>query len=277
MVRGLIVLFAFAGMTAQAQLSSSMEMEAQKTKQNRLQVIALLQSESNFQDQDSPDARSTSSFILVPTYKLDEFNTLGATVAYIQDHDDEQKSQLNDVKLYIKKKPITLFKKGTLSFVQNFNGYLPTNQDNREIGSFQGALEYDPRLVFTLMPSRLALPLTYQLKLRKNFHEFSLSEKATANISHSVLNSLNMERPLFGTPFSLGLDFGLLNAWTYRGTPRSKFSMSQYLSYSINNGTILQAGHSNTDSFYKSDGRTANVEIFDQVSSMYYATMILIF
>lgn len=277
MVRVIAFCILFLGSAAEAQLSSSMELEAQKAKKKRFQAIALVSSESNFQDSESPDARSTSSFVLVPTYKLSEFNTLGATVAYIQDHDDEQKSQMNNMKLYIKKKPITLMKKGTLSFVQYFSGYLPTNQDSREIGSFQGAVEYDPRLVFTLNPSGLSLPLTYRLRLRKNFHEFSLSEKATANISHSVSNSLNMERPMFGTPVALGLDFGITNAWTYRGTPRSQFSASQYLSYAINNKTILQLGHSNTDSYYKSDGRTNNVEVFDQVSSMYYGTMILIF
>lgn len=254
--------------------SSSLDLENTKDSEKKYRILSYLTVESNLQKKSSPDSRGGSAFYLSPSYQLNDKITIGSSLGYLQSFDTEQKSEMSNLKLYSRYSPLKLSDTGSMSLIHSLAGYLPTNEDARKIDSFQGAIQYDPRLIFTLQP--FGVPLTFQnrLSLRKNFHEFTLTEKAQPNINESITNEISLEKSILGTPLSLGLVGSVTQAWTYRDTPKSSYSSSQYLSYSMSSKLFIQIGHSNRNSMYKANGATSNVELFDETSSVYSGTLI---
>ena len=264
--------------TASAQLSNTIDGHGLKAKKSKKwSVLSILQAEHNFSQGDGPDRQTNSTLLVSPSYQLSQGLKVSATLAYLQSFDDEQKSEINNLKIGLIKAPQPLLIKKPLKWSQSAFIRLPTNQKSREVESFQGAISYEPKLHYEVRVATFRFPLSYGVLLQKNIHRFSQSENASANISHYLRHRGSLEVALIGSALSLGVDFSYENAWTYRETPRSSFGLSEFFAYQFSPQSFIQIGHSNQGAALKANGVTNNVSLFDKYRSTYFGSIIFIY
>ncbi len=146
---------------------------------------------------------------------------------------------------------------------------LPTNDDNHETTSFNGAVSGQIR-------SGLSLPKNFYLNivntLRWNFHQYRISETAGINIQSTFRSSATLSYTLFSKITLAGV-FGVSMAKSYENKYRKAYNFDYSGSYSITDKLSASLGYGINANFTKADGRASNIKLFDERNSYYYASL----
>ncbi len=110
------------------------------------------------------------------------------------------------------------------------------------------------------------LSLSYLINYARNIHEFEESLRGFDNKQHILTNSFGASYQILDK-LSLTLNFALSSRWTYESVYDSVFSSSQTLKYNLHKNMSLKFGHMNSGQTLHSDGRSSNIQLYNENSS----------
>lgn len=175
----------------------------------------------------------------------------------------EQKTQMNNTKFGLSLNPIKI--SDSVLLIQKFYGYLPTNEDNRKLESFQTAAGGSSLFYY----SHPLASFYYRFNAKKNVHEFSQNSAAEFNTSHSVDNLVGAE--ITRGDWTLNLDAQYLTGWNYNNRLKTTYLLAQTLSYQASSNVTVSLGHYHQSEALKANGTENNFKLFDVRTSYIYA------
>lgn len=149
---------------------------------------------------------------------------------------------------------------------------LPTNSEANRSDNFLGATTAMGH--FNFGQSQYTL-FNYSISGTKNFHEFATNSQGYTNISHKLVQAIELNLKPFNGKQSLQflLSFYYTQAWTYqvesRSTQKDFFSTIIETQIPTNYGTYY-FGFNNEGSALKPNGNDTNISFYDNNSSMFF-------
>jgi hypothetical protein len=213
-----------------------------------------------------------------PAVKL-SFGSLSSEISYTQNLRDETTPTENDFSDI----PVRLsFIPTKLNLLNNYNsriGYsitalAPVSKNSTQRDQLQTAISAG--LSFAMDPlDGQGLSLATAVSLGRNVHAYE------ENINGQVLNQYSSNQSIvigYGlSDWSLSGTFINRSRLTYQGNTKSSFEIVEELGYSLNDNFALALGHTNSGASLKPNGTDSNVEIYNENSSVVYATLSMTF
>lgn len=253
---------------SQAQVNSStlkLNEEEQNKLADRFKISASLETNSNMFDKESPDRQNSNSLDLISSYYLGSGYSIGAR--QIVDKDEKvQQTTFSNTTLTLKKAGPKLTPNLGSSFA--LVGVAPTNEDDRKQNKFQGGA----RLVGQLKGEFKKLTYTYTMTGNRNFHQYTQAGDGTNNVQYGLANELTLEFE-FVPHWTLAATGLAKTGWTYQGSSRQSYGNEFSLSNEIGKQFSLAVGFRNEGAAFKADGVSSNIKVFDQNSTVVFASM----
>ncbi len=155
-----------------------------------------------------------------------------------------------------------------LSFNPRVGGWAPTDQDAYDDKSYRGALELEPQVGFDI--SHLGVPVSgfYRLSLRQNFYQYDRSNTGKSNEEIRITNRVSTSVSILNW-LGVSLDARFVQGQTYSKVWKERFSLGESVDVSLSDSLQVSVGHDNSGSAFKPDGRTSNIEVYDESQSIY--------
>lgn len=257
-------------MASQA-LATTNELTADLKSIKRLRVTATLQAISTLHKTEQ-DGRETSTRItLAPSLALNDLYRVTAAAALIQDGGQERKTLMSNTKLSLVRTPLSLTSDTAL--LVSAGGRLPTNSEDREDNTFQGALVLEPTVLTEWNVFGHGFTTIYGLYSQKNFHKYNRGNLEQANLSYQLDHYFGLETYLV-KHLVLTLDGDYIFGQTYQGTKSTKFALGQSLTYEQPKWSAT-LGHTNGGDVLLYGGTDRNVKIFDKNTSAVFAQLLV--
>lgn len=154
-------------------------------------------------------------------YKLNDEYSLQLRLAYDKGITGARESLMQDSRLTVMKKPITLIK-DTLILAPSISGIIPINKLSTEDSRLKTALEVNSALVLNITKY---LSFTYIPRVRKNFHEFTTNNNGEQLTDFSLINIALLS---WSVAEKISLTTGLfyVEAWQYDSIRRAPVYLS---------------------------------------------------
>lgn len=224
---------------------------------------------TNLKSLDDADSDVSNGFRLSPSYVLNNLYSTSADVSLTQSLSGEEKTELNNIRLYLRRQPKTFLSLST-TYAPSLFGDLPTNEDNRIDNTFRGAVGSSLSLAYNFYLLGQSGKISYTPSVLKNFHEFESSNADLPNLSYRVRHSILLSQELgrFITVSALGY---YQTGWTYQNAFRTFFHLSQKISLNITSNSSIFLGHSNEGDSLQANGVDTNIALYDQSNSSFSA------
>lgn len=215
----------------------------------------------------SRDELSTSRLIVQPSLNINKNWVAELEVGGEQQNIEPYQSNFINSSLGVTHSGILLGQ--DIQLINSAAIVLPTNEKMHQATSFNGALVVSPQIQIMTKVSKFKLNLLVGVDLGKNFHTYKRDKTAEANISHFATSQIVVSASRKSAKLSLSakLNEGL----TYDDRLREEFVLSQSLTISLKESVSIRLGHSNSAETLASDGKTSNVRMFDEKSSVIFA------
>lgn len=237
---------------------------------SQLSFLASLTNESNVYEYNSPDHYSGSTFSLETTYQLNNTYSFAVTLSGTQEHTHGHTASFHNTPLTLRRSPWTLT--NNLSLTTSLSAVAPTDVMDRKLRSFLGAILMSTNLAQSTQIFSTPLTINYSLRLQRNFHEFTRTSSDSANIIHNGSLAISSSQSIINK-LSFALSFAGSAAQTYQGTFLNYFTATQSFIYELNTQSTLNIGHSNSADIFKPDGKSSNIDLFNESSSRYFASL----
>ena len=224
----------------------------------------------DFQDGTRNDSMDYS---LTPSMKT-SFGTVTTSLAYSQNLRDQYSrtaSDWSDIPLVLSFRP-KLFRLADrdAKIFYSISAVVPTSQYSVKKDQLQTAIS--GKVGFSLSASDGAgLSFITGISLGRNFHAFE------EDINGNVLNQYSSNQNI-GVNYSMGnwsISTDIVNhtRMTYANQIRSFFEISEEVGYSLNSYISIALGHTNAGSTLKPNAADSNIELYNENSSIVYATL----
>lgn len=224
----------------------------------------------DFQDGSKSDSMD---YLFRPSGRF-SFGTVSLSIGYSQDlrDDSERAADWSDASLSWSLNPTKLNwpnKEQSARLTYSLSAIIPVSKNSRIRDELQTSVSGS--LGFAVAPVADGFSYGARVSLGRNFHSYS------ENINGSVLNQYSSNQSLnagytYGN-WDLSLSFTNMARWSYQGNVRSSFDLSEELTYSFNKNFSLAVGHTNSGSNLKPNGIDTNISLFNENSSLVYATL----
>lgn len=178
----------------------------------------------------------------------------------------ERESQINNTFIFNTLNNVYTNEFGMLTF--NLNTTLPTNPDTRDFESLYTRFSGGPNWIFKT-PRHIFLRA--RTNISKGFHEFKTGTgRRGLNTEYTVSHRLDLSYQ-FNDLITFSNIFINTHRWNYGGsrTP-DVFGMSQVIDFRLSRKTNLSLGHDVSDQTFASNGRTSNLQLFNERTSSVY-------
>ncbi len=246
--------------------TTNISAEAQSAPAKDLSVSLSLESSSNFYKEDSPDRENSSSFTISPSYTINQNHSLAGEFAVNRDEVKGGESSVSNTSISLSQKLGSLNR--DISAKASLGGVLPTNETDRKEKSYQGSVS----LGGSLKGEFKLATINYSLKGTRNIHEFTQSSDGSSNVQYSITNALSADFE-FAKVWTLSLSGIAKVGWVYQGSTRQSYGNEIALSNQISKSIALSAGLRNDGAAFKADGSTSNVKIYDQNTTVFFASL----
>jgi hypothetical protein len=200
--------------------------------------------------------------------------SLRVDTGFTQDLKDSEKNTMADTLFTVRRAPINLGK--TFLFTYNLGGTAPTSKDSSKRQNMQGSARGG--IVLAINPDRLVKGFSVAglATLSRNFHEYE------TDVTGKVLNEYSSTQALtvsydFPIGISLSADFTHLNALSYQGSMKENYQITEDISYQFNSTISASIGHSNSGNALRPNGQDYSYNVYDENSSVVYASTTLVF
>lgn len=109
------------------------------------------------------------------------------------------------------------------------------------------------------------------ISIGRNIHSYE--EDINGNVLNQYSSNQNFGVNYSFDDWSFGADFVNRTRWTYRNSVKNSFEISEEIGYTINSNISLAIGHTNAGSTLKANGTDSNIDLYNENSSIVYATM----
>lgn len=218
---------------------------------------------------------------IAPQYKFD-FGVWSSVIGYSKDlHDQEgTESDFTDIPTSLSITPYTTKLTPELNFKINnrFTLILPASKNSSKKD------ELITSTILGISFNLIDLPKSSEdfswraglgLTLGRNFHHYEEDINGQVLNQYSSNQTLNLALSYFD--FELSVDYAHRVRWSYYGTVKEYFSISEELNYSFNNLLSFGIGHTNEGSALKPNGYESNFSLFNENDSTVYAKIGLLF
>ncbi len=226
----------------------------------------------DFQDGSRSDSLDYS---LAPSMKT-SFGTFAAALAYSQNLRDQYSrtaSDWSDIPVSFSFKP-KVFKLADrdAKISYSLSAVIPMSQYSVKKDQLQTAIS--GKLGFSLSEADgSGFGIVSGISLGRNFHAFE--EDINGNVLNQYSSNQNLGMSYTIGDWSLSADFVNRTSMTYARNIKSSFEISEELGYSLNSNITFALGHTNAGSTLKPNAADSNVELYNENTSIVYATMSL--
>lgn len=207
---------------------------------------------------------------LSASYKIPRDLTLGASFAFSQNLTGEHSFEVDDGSLSLTHKAFELneiFKIGSAMRL-----LIPLSEASHDRSTIT-ALTLAPSINadFTSLGAR-GLSAGYALSLTRAFHRYDTMATGGSNSAFSLGHAITLDWEVFEI-FSFSALFQHTTAWTYEGHIKQAFVASQEASLSPRRDLSFGIGHRNGGDVLKPNGESSNIALFNEQTSVVYATV----
>lgn len=210
----------------------------------------------------SSERRADSTITISPLYRLTSRLRVSGNISLTKEHSGVGDSAFNNSAVGLSY--LTKLTDG-ITWTVSGSAVLPTNPQEREQKSYQGALRLGNAFSFSQIPGGGFM--TYRLTVGRNFHGYSQGADGSYNLKQSLGHSLDYTQPIYGNLSLTGI-FGYTQAWTYLDDQRYSFLMAAQLSYQATDEASVSIGTANQASALRPNGRDSNIEFFNDETSI---------
>lgn len=220
------------------------------------------ETESSTHQEWSYERTSSSTISLSPSYFWGPSLRISGNLGLTKEHSGVGDTNFNNSSLGIN---YLIPASSQLSWMMGTSAIIPTNPQEREEKSYQGAVRLSGGFSFSEIwkGSRLS----YRLILGRNFHGYSQGADGSYNLRQSLTHSLDYLQPM-GSKFSVSTVFQYTQASTYLDDLRFSFLAMADLAFDFSESLAISVGTANQGSALRPNGRDSNVEFFNDESSI---------
>ncbi len=274
-MRSLLFITIFITLAATAALSQASQSVAETPEKSQFGLIADTQISTSLHEVADIDRSVDTQFVFMPSIQLNEDLKLGVKLALIQNILHERETKLKNTKLSLSHSALSL--NPFLSIIPSISATFPTDTILPRRDSFLSAATAQAKVAFDFSRIGLTqLSLLTSMAATKNAHEFETNRLGESNTSLSLLASLNTTLHILQT-LSLELYGERSVGFTYQGTSKNNFELTETLSYTFTPQTSFSLGHSNAGAAYRENGTDSRVALFNPNDSTVFVGMTIIF
>ncbi len=246
--------------------SISLSEEASQSVPKKLSLSLSLEGASNFYGEASPDREISTSITFSPGYKINSDYNLAAEASFSRDEVKAGESSVSNTSVSLSRKLGNPLR--DISAKASLGGVIPTNEIDRKEKSYQGAVSLGAQLVgqFKLLTA------SYSFRAGRNIHEFTQAADGSSNIQYSLTNMITLDLEIFKNT-SLGASALARTGWTYQGSSRQLYGNEFSLSHSPIKDMNIAMGVRNEGAPFKADGVSNNIKVFDQNTTLFFASL----
>ncbi len=230
---------------------------------------------SNLQEWGTPKSVISTSFWLVPSYKLSSKFSAGLILILSKDLTGERQASLA-------RSDLTSSWTGTqlnpfLKLTAAGSLRLPLAKDQRSRQSLITSVRLAPKLGFDLERAGLkGVTGFYEIAGVRYFHEYDTTTEGKSNSRWANSHWLSASYA-FTDKLSFSSAFVWTAAWTYSGNQRNTFKFDEALDYQINEKLGVGIGISNEGNPLKANGQDSNIALIDGQTSSIYGSVTYVF
>lgn len=227
-----------------------------------------LSMDSNLMVDEKNGNESNVNLLLSPKLRVSDNSSVTARIMVIKKLYADEITDFDDTTVSWAHDPIALGDAQDEIFLDYAaTGYLPTNKENRERGSYQGGTGALVGIGHSFQLFGREAFLKYSLGLLKNYYEFERTADNSANLSHRVRHTLNYNQQL-----TKKLSFDAIAryqvGWTYQNALRTRFFISEELDWAIRPTTTVYLNHTNEGNALEANGTSSNIALYDEKHSV---------
>jgi len=232
-----------------------------KKAEKKWEFLMALERSSNLVKDDSPLDNTATDLTLIPKWTFNK--NWGFSVRSIIEKEEggARNTTFADTSISLGRQGYKF--NGTYSLSHSVAGYMPTNQQNHEDTSFQGAAALGTKF----LAHYSWLDAFYALSLRRNVHEFMVAADGSENIQYLLSHAIGLELPIT-SKWKLSSDAVYRQGWTYHNYQRQTFLFAFDINYEAIKNLTFNLGTSNEGSALKANGQNSNMRFFDDNSSV---------
>lgn len=266
LLSAIAILFASASRAqSNAASVSAKQNQVSIEKQSALKLDLSLYASSDLEKEASTTVNRSTTLELNATYDLNKDYTLGLLQELSQALAGAQDLTASNTVLSISKSAYKF--DNQLSLAPKFKVYLPTNEEDRDSDSLQGAMAASLSLIKKTQVASLPTQLSLAAEALKNSHQFETTAASEANLSYrgriSAIAELNLSQKakfILASYYQAGR--------TYQNALRSAFYLAQELDYEFSENFTGFLTHENGGDALRANGRSSNVSIIDDRASV---------
>lgn len=203
-------------------------------------------------------------FSIAPGYRFSSSWKLGSTVSVIKDDSVSGVGNTifdnTSISLSYNRPLLT-----HLNWKTSAGGVIPTNQEQREQTTFQGAARLSTGLAIDSLV--LQSSLSYTISFNRNFHEYNINADGKFNTRDSIGQTIGYDIPIT-SKISFSTSFFYQMAHNYADELSTRFSAGADLNWTPLKNLTLIVGTSNDGNALKPNGRDSNIEFFNDNTSI---------
>ena len=224
----------------------------------------------DFQDGSRGDSLD---YAFSPSIKT-SFGSFATSLSYSQNLRDQHTSTASDwgdIPLIFSFKPKTfIWLERNAKLQYSVTAVVPISQYSVKKDQLQTAL--NGKVGFSLMPVECnGIGFVTGISIGRSFHSFE--EDINGSVLNQYSSNQNAGISYAYNDWSLSADFVNRTRWTYKNSVKSTFEISEEIGYSINSNFSAALGHTNAGSTLKANGADSNVDLYNENTSIVYATM----
>ena len=202
------------------------------------------------------------------------FGSFASSVAYSQNLRDQHSSTASDwsdIPLIFSFKPKTfMWLERNAKLQYSVTAVIPVSQYSVKKDQLQTALS--GKIGFSLMPvDGNGFGIVTGISLGRSFHSYE--EDINGSVLNQYSSNQNAGISYAFNDWSFSADFVNRTRWTYKNSVKSSFEISEEIGYSISPNFLAAIGHTNAGATLKANGADSNVDLYNENTSIVYATM----
>lgn len=219
-------------------------------------------------------SRSDSmDYAFSPSMKT-SFGSFTTSLAYSQNLRDQYSSTASgwaDIPLIFSFKPKTFtWIERNAKLQYSVTAVIPASQYSVKKDQLQTAVS--GKAGFSLMPAEgNGFGFVAGISLGKSFHSYE--EDINGSVLNQYSSNQNAGISYAHNDWSFSADFVNRTRWTYRNSVKSSFEISEEVGYSISPNFSAAVGHTNAGATLKANGADSNVDLYNENTSIVYATL----
>lgn len=215
----------------------------------------------NMYDVDSVNQNLSSNLIFTGSYKLPTTTSISGLLWLNKSYEGERKL---DPAAATVSASHSIYKHERVSIGGSVTGYIPVSESDRKNTKLKTAIRLRPSITPTLPVEGLSLTLMPSVKF--NFHEYENMRSGSSNVKYSTgIRGLISYQIIDG--LSISFDNSYTRSFRYSGRESDVVSLSQSISYKINENLGVGLGHSNSGDALAANGVDTEVDVFDSKTS----------